>query len=274
MQKHRLQSDKGFTLIEMSVVLVIVGVFTAAMASVAGTRIEAQRFSNTKEHMEFVVEALKRYVKRYGHLPCPANPALAPSAVGYGEGLGTNSATDSNADGYVDTPGCIGSLAVTGASRVYIGSLPFKELDINSQVTLDGWDNLLTYAVDGDLTFIGYPWSADTIYNGFRNDGNPDLYDDQADLVNRSVEGDIQITNGNGDVVLDKTAYVVISHGANGWGAYTRDGISLGTGTASVTEQGNINTAGTNDPIFTQRMQAQDFDDILLYKTKWMLRSE
>jgi len=62
---------RGVTLIEMSIVLVILGVLLqAAIAPLAGSR-ELRRMSLVKEELELIKQSLISHLLLYGALPCP-----------------------------------------------------------------------------------------------------------------------------------------------------------------------------------------------------------
>lgn len=265
-------SHRGFSLVELSVVLVIVGIIIGSSVSTGLMRVEAQRVSSTKERMQFLMDAIDQYVKRYEHLPCPADPTLEPTETNYGVGEGTN---NRGGDGDPDEGACEPKLTmeIDTAARVFRGSVPFRDLGISEQVALDGWGNRFTYVVDEDLTFVGDAWldTPAAVYYGYRNAGNHDLYDDQAggDPNHRSSQGDIVIRNNEGVSGTDistSAAYVIISHGSNASGAYTINGARL-TASADANEAENTD----DDIVYVERMPALNYDDILVYRNKWQI---
>ncbi|MGH9893913.1 MAG: prepilin-type N-terminal cleavage/methylation domain-containing protein [bacterium] len=69
MSKPRL--ERGFTIVEIAVVLVIVGLLLAGFLGPLGTRIEQAQRQKTMELLEVVKEALLGFAAIHGYLPCP-----------------------------------------------------------------------------------------------------------------------------------------------------------------------------------------------------------
>ena len=100
---------------------------------------------------------------------------------------------------------------------IYYGGIPITELGLNSDYLIDGWGNKFSYYVTKDLTDTA---SSD----GYININNYDLID----------------SSGNPSALTD-IAYVIISHGEDGVGAYNISGNQIGTSSnANLLEQLNI----------------------------------
>lgn len=74
----------GFTLIEVAVVVLIVGVILGGLMMPLGAQIEARRTQETTRALEEIREALVGFAVINGRLPCPDTDA-DPTAAGYGE---------------------------------------------------------------------------------------------------------------------------------------------------------------------------------------------
>lgn len=110
-------AKKGFTLVEMAVVLVILGLMFGGLLVPLSAQIDQQRYTETRESLEEIKETLIGYALTHGHFPCPAR---------------------STSDGLEDRTGT----SCTGGKRV--GILPWAELGINKN---DGWNHLFRYSV-------------------------------------------------------------------------------------------------------------------------------
>ncbi|OIQ78566.1 hypothetical protein GALL_397270 [mine drainage metagenome] len=108
---------RGFTMVEMAVVLVIVGLMLGASVLPLSVQADLRDYAETRRNMEEIKEALVGYALSHGHFPCPAK---------------------SLADGTEDRTGA----ACTGGKRV--GYLPWAELGVGK---LDGWGHLFRYSV-------------------------------------------------------------------------------------------------------------------------------
>lgn len=108
----------GFTLVEMAVVLVIIGLLIGGMLSPLSVQLEQRNYSETLRAMDEAREALIAYGMSRGYLPCPAIS-------------GQNGAEDRDATGLC-----------TLNKRV--GFLPWAELGLPK---LDSWGHLYRYSV-------------------------------------------------------------------------------------------------------------------------------
>jgi prepilin-type N-terminal cleavage/methylation domain-containing protein len=66
-----LVKSKGFTLVEMAIVLTIVGVLLAGGMSVLSSSTDSARYKETQNQLNEVKEALTSYYIQFGRLPCP-----------------------------------------------------------------------------------------------------------------------------------------------------------------------------------------------------------
>lgn len=236
MRKH----SKGFTIVELAVVIAIIALIISTTVAVGVTRIEAQKLRTTDNRMAFLVRAIDSYIEMYGHLPCPADGALASTDDDFGWGLGTNGLDGCEAANLLDS------------DEVVAGAVPVINLGVDPRAAIDGWDNKITYAVDSILTTT----------SGFESNGRIVI------LNKRSSASPVTIEEG--------AAYVLISHGPNGHGAWRAKAASsrLDTGIADDTDEGenaHIDDPGNFDNEFVQNFFVTGFDDIVIYKTKWQL---
>jgi prepilin-type N-terminal cleavage/methylation domain-containing protein len=114
--------DAGFSLVELSVVLVIMGVLLSLSLPLLSSQSIKSATLRTQGHKEQVEKALKSYWSHTNTLPCPAPPqaqGVAPKT-------------------------CRGASA--------IGVIPYKTLGIPEQMAKDGHRRYFTYAVESKLT--------------------------------------------------------------------------------------------------------------------------
>lgn len=120
----------GFTLIEMTMVLVILGLLLGGLMTPLSTQLENSYRRKTKGQLENINEALLGYALVHGYLPCP----------------------DKNNDGREDriATGCSGQGLHNQKDRqVWHGILPWVDLGVGER---DAWDSRFTYAVSGLFT--------------------------------------------------------------------------------------------------------------------------
>jgi prepilin-type N-terminal cleavage/methylation domain-containing protein len=122
MQTLNRNKQRGFTLIEMAVVLVIVGLLLGGMLVPLSTQMETDRRKETVATLESIREALIGYAVINGSLPCQ----------------------DTNNDGLPGPGACL-----TGANQRNVGGLPYATLGVSRT---DAWGNTWTYAVNGAYT--------------------------------------------------------------------------------------------------------------------------
>jgi type II secretory pathway pseudopilin PulG len=116
------RSVGGFTLVELAVVLVLLGLVIGMLAIPLSTQVEQQRMAETQRHLEQAREALIGFALATGRLPCPALPTLGSSAPGAG--------AESRSGG------------TCGAAVLNGGVLPWATLGV---AETDAWGNRLTY---------------------------------------------------------------------------------------------------------------------------------
>lgn len=116
LKKYCHNPARGFTLLEMSVVLVIVGLLLGGLLPVISGQMDQQRRNETRKYMDEVRDALLGYAVSTANkrLPCP----------------------DSNGDGAAETT------CTTVVQQV--GTLPYKDLGVAEK---DAYGNVLSYAV-------------------------------------------------------------------------------------------------------------------------------
>ncbi len=146
---NREQRCSGFTLVEMAIVMVIVGLMLGGlMMSLATTR-ENTRRSDAQRQLEEIVEALYGFAQAQGRLPCPATPA----SIGVESPAGGGNCTRQH--GFVP----MSSLGLSGAAN-------------GDGLLLDPWNSPYRYSVTDANPNISNPtifnWDFTTV-NGMRD---------------------------------------------------------------------------------------------------------
>jgi prepilin-type N-terminal cleavage/methylation domain-containing protein len=73
-----MRSNTGFTLVEVAIVLVIVGLLLAGGLSFFTAQAESQKLSEGRAQLAEIKESLLGFAVQRGYLPCPANPTATP----------------------------------------------------------------------------------------------------------------------------------------------------------------------------------------------------
>lgn len=240
-------TQKGFTLVELSVVLVVIAAITGMGVSAGLDTLESTRRISTEKKLDVIQNALFNFRTQYGRLPCPASSTLAPTDANYGvEAANPGSCTGSTPAATYITAG-----APTGVPS---GAVPIRTLGLSDEFMIDGWGKKLHYEVTPAMTMN------DAFLNSAPND-------------NCSLT--IQDHSGTNMPILP--VYALVSYGKNGIGAYLESGAQFTQGTAGTAEQTNIRTI-TNTP--TIRIKngvsgtietAGYYDDIVRFKSLYQL---
>lgn len=191
--------QKGFSLTELSVTLIIIGIILSTSLSLSITSDFHVKSLQTTTKLSQIEEALQSYVRIHKRLPCPADGTLPLDNTLFGI-AGTASAT-----------GCTGSNFNDGI--VYAGVLPTRTLQLPDGFMVDGWKRRFTYIVDSRFTnnAITNPQCA---------------IQATASCLRNTPAGTISINDSNGSARTTEAIYVLISHGENGHGAYRQNGTS------------------------------------------------
>ena len=227
-------SSAGFTLIELGVVLFILTLLLGTLLVPLATQVDRSNINATQKSLDEIKEALIGFALANGRLPCPADPTIATGLANAG----------------VERATC------TGAN--VNGVLPWTTLGVNET---DAWGRRYTYRVT--------PSFADAIpANTFTPPGGcaPTPPPTQSSFALCS-QGDITVTDGSSNIATQIPA-VVVSHGKNGYGAYTSSGTQLSTTGAGTDELENTDT----DATFVSRPYTDNpaapggaFDDIVTW---------
>jgi prepilin-type N-terminal cleavage/methylation domain-containing protein len=189
--------EQGFTLVEMALVLLIVGLLLGGMLVPLSAQMEQRNNSDTQKALSEIKEAIIGYALANGQLPCPADPTIATGSVGAGLSRAT----------------CTTVLTSTGV-------VPWATLGVNET---DAWGNRFTYRVTSDFAA---PIGTGS-YGGCTPSPTPTL----ATFALCSV-GNLNVLSAatGGTTVAGNVPAVIISHGKNSAGAYTTQGTQLAVG--------------------------------------------
>lgn len=134
---------RGFTLIEMAIVLVVIGlVFSGGLLAVAPV-LESSKLNETNAKLDRIEQALIVYVIRYGCLPCPADPSIATGTTNAGLSFGTGAPTHYSS-------GCNASCDFAAASPAQ-GAVPWATLGLSEEEGKDAFGERIDYAVTPTL---------------------------------------------------------------------------------------------------------------------------
>lgn len=245
-----IQYAKGFTLIELAVVLVIVGILAGSFITTLGSRIDITRRAETIDEMEVIKQALYGYAmsNNFIHLPCPDCRNAACVKVG----------TNFPNDGVEDRVGSVCDVDVADAIAVElpIGNLPWQTLGLGYD---DSWANRYNY------------WVSDSISdNGVSFQLTPPALNSA--VINTRVGAVINAVSTNAVVII-------MSQGKNGYGAINMQNVANpAVPAANLDEVENTD----DDLTFVVRPQTDvgvsalvgEFDDILVWISEYELKAK
>ena len=186
--------QSGFTLVELAVVVVIIGIMATAGLAALNSQLASANISVTKKKQEAIKDALITYLGKNKRLPCPAI-----DNTGNESRIATN--TPANCTGY-------------------FGLLPYAELGLSKSVALDGWDNFFSYAVSQQWTLT---YSASTPVAGGKSSNVSTAAFNVTDAGALPVF-DRPIAANAATTLVVTAAVFVVSHGKNVLGAFTTKG--------------------------------------------------
>ena len=279
---------KGFSLIELSIVILILSVFLSTTVSFLAKKTSVDKNAQTRERLERISEAVKFYYQKNSYIPCPANIAAALNNAQFGVGADNGS----NCTQYLDA---------SASLNICSGGVPFTTLALPAQYAFDAWGNRISYIIDRDMRFTFAASTPNIRVNDeygnsliWRSPKPAEYNTSVTDCTGASIAVGQASTGTAGYAdrststtrILSCAAFMLISHGANGYSAYNARGSQIGSSASYA-----VNAAqGSNSPIdidaytfdqtFVDGPINQDtkdatyteyFDDILVYRTKeWL----
>jgi prepilin-type N-terminal cleavage/methylation domain-containing protein len=256
-------AQRGFTLLELSIVLVLIGVILAgALVTFTGS-LQASQYNATVTKMDDIEKALLNYAIANNRIPCPTDLTLTTASVNYGMEAGASAGGTATGECVTGMTPAANSKSVSGAEE---GGVPTRALQLTDDYMYDGWGRKFRYAVDPTMTkasALPYPAGG---------------------LCSASTTA-ITVNDASGAARTTAGIYALISHGANGHGAYTSNGVVLNAGSVNANEQTNCHctsgaAAGTYTPTYIETVPTQDpanaldnFDDIVTFKEGWQMQA-
>ena len=243
-----MRSNRGFSLIEMAFVLVIITLLLGGLLVPFATQVEQRRIAETQKAMEEIKEALIGYALSHSstststpiqpYLPCPDATA---GAVSPGNTLN---------DGQEDRkPG--------GSCDQTEGNLPWATLGVGNQ---DAWGNRFHYSVTAEF-------SGSSLGFGLGTGAN-------IDVCSVAPPPGTSACSPASAAIANNVPAVVVSFGKNGYGALSVNsagGRNIAPGVANLDELANQPGPGPTHTIFVSRTLtlpgagSTEFDDLVVW---------
>ena len=257
--KHTPVRTAGFTLAEMAIVLVIVGLLLTSVISTVSTQIDARNIAETQSRLNQIKDALIGFAQANGRLPCPADGTIATGQPNAG------------------TEQFSGS-ACTSANN--FGVVPWATLGVSET---DVWGRRFGYKVSSVFSdaITQNTWNTTVPATQSPTCTAPVPTPTTSSFAMCSLGG-ITVTtptaaNKTGTTVANLPV-VVISYGKNGYGAYTSGGTKYTSPPAANVDE-TANATATSWIFYSREQSPQssscsdtaagspfcEFDDLVAY---------
>lgn len=219
------EQQSGFTLVELAMVMLIIGLLLGGLIPTLSTQMESQRINETRRQLDEIKEALAGFAVANGRLPCP---------------------TDGTAAGGGELVTGTGTAATCTLTK---GVLPWSTLGVSET---DGWGRRFTYRVSQGVN--------SNFADGADGTGaSCNIAAGVSFQLCSSANLNVLATSGGSNVASSVPA-VVLSHGKNGLGAYPGGG-----GNAIGTASGDEGENADDDNIFVSKDHSANFDDQVVW---------
>jgi prepilin-type N-terminal cleavage/methylation domain-containing protein len=133
----------GFSLIELSIVVVILSLVATLGLEVAAQYLERTAYYSTMEKMTVVDKAIADFRRVNGYLPCPGSEAQTLANTCYGKQYNGTSGCNNT------TGSCNANTMASGA--IYFGDVPARDLGLPLSYMLDAYGSKIRYFVTAGM---------------------------------------------------------------------------------------------------------------------------
>lgn len=237
---------KGFSLIELSIVILIVSILITGSLGVSKTAINNSRVRVTRDRMDVAYKAIANFVAANKRLPCPASIATAKGNPTYGDETAA--------------PTCTGSIL---SGTLAYGMVPLKALGLDLDMAEDGFGTKISYVVDTRFT---KRINLLTDNDGFEGTKSALAVDKTGDTLASIIQIQ-QSISGVGSDISPYSVIALISHGANKFNGFNATATSI-NGVSTLADENSNSSVGSYDKVFVSYSNNPNFDDMMLFKTK------
>ncbi len=227
-------NDEGFSLTEVALCLVVMGIVLSFGIPSFLQYLRYQRTHETKEKQEKILQSLGGFVLQNGYLPLPSDPFASPENFGVAREAAPNPSD-------------------------MIGILPFKTLGLPESYAQDGFKRYFTYAGGTPSNHIkDIQGSFCTAQNFF-----------PIQLFEKLSSTHTPFLRGS---ETDPVVVVLVSHGENGYGAYQGTAGNIRKLTEISPKGKDEEQNAASNLSFTQRafssLKEDYFDDMVVWVTR------
>ena len=253
-----MKQHRGFTLAEMAIVIVIVGILLTLGLGVATTQLTSAQRTTTQTSLANARDTLLAYFAGTHRFPCPDNTHTT--------GLET--------------------VAGTGCAAA-IGTIPYQTIGLPKSQAEDAYGNMLTYVIDPQpdpAHAANWMWTntlATQVFAGVTRCSDDGAHQDNGPRgeirVMQSPTSEETTFNAGTPNARARAVFVLISHGADGLGAWspngTRHALPPGASPERPNTVANVNPTPPGNPntyndYVPSDAPAAPFDDLLTFVTE------
>lgn len=244
------KNRKAYSLLELSLVITIISILISGAMTTAVGNINNARVKVTKDKMKVLQDALGNYLSNNGSLPCPADITALKSSSTYATSVGT-------------TPSTCASATYTNSNLVY-GMVPAVTLGLSKDFAEDGFEDKIAYVVDKNFTqaVTSFSSSPDFTVTTTRSYLNFSIYAYNNTSNNITVR---EKTGSSNETVTTNAVFILISYGANKYGAYGANATAPNTLSTDADEMENDlgGTPNFDNTFVSVSANSDTFDDII-----------
>ncbi len=234
--------QSGFSLVELAVVILIMGLLLGGIASPLSKQRDNARFGSAETQLEDVRDALEAYWLVNGELPCPATPG-------------------SNGTASVNGGGCTRQHGFVPAT-----TLGLRGSRNDDNLLLDPWGSVLRYSVSASDANTNGVWDflSDTEVATITLAGmTPELT-----VCSTAAGASASACGSSGDTVASAVPFVVYSLGKD-WASFSSADQLENTGATVAGGPSGIRYAVSSNDVFVMRgrseMVGAEYDDLVTW---------
>jgi prepilin-type N-terminal cleavage/methylation domain-containing protein len=265
-----LKNKKAYTLIELSITILIISLLMAGVFSFATGSINNAKSALTNQRKDEIYESMGTYLMVNKRLPCPASILTSKvNDANYGQEVGAGT-------------GCEGAGVYKSSTsgNLFFGGVPIRALNLSSEYAEDGYGNKFNYIIDRRFTY-NFIATGSTLNDVGPSFGTADLALNVITIKERQTKDDpLSLVS-----ITESPIFVLSSAGENGLRAFNAesglqnniDSTDLEEVNNQITEFNDLASPPTAvfDNIFIVKSLVSDnFDDIVFYKTRSDFKAE
>jgi len=263
-----LKNKKAYTLIELSITILIISLLMAGVFSFATGSINNAKSALTTQRRDEIYESMGTYLMVNKRLPCPASILTSKvNDANYGQEVGAGT-------------GCEGAGVYKSSTsgNLFFGGVPIRALNLSSEYAEDGYGNKFNYIIDRRFTY-NFIATGSTLNDVGPSFGTADLALNVIAIKERQTKEQTDASLSPVSLIEEPPIFVLLSAGENGLRAFNAEsGLQNDIDSTDPEEVNNqitgfIDSASPPTAVFdnifiVKSLVSDNFDDIVFYKTR------